>query len=303
MGLTRADLESSRFSQLIQERGLSPHVLSEAELQASIAATLQQHPPDADVWIFAYGSLIWNPIFRFVDRRIGTIYGWHRQFCMWTPIGRGTPENPGLVLGLERGGSCQGFAYRIAAADVASELLLIWRREMIVGSYIPRWVRVRGLGGVEEVEAIAFVINRHHRAYTGKLPPAVIVEHIATASGMLGSCADYLMQTIEGLTAAGIRDQYLTRLRDRVIVVQQSRGLPEAEQPQPALSKAEQPEAGQPEVPIAASASDPLPSIYSPEEADRLSSTLAVAQDLVIPAPGSDEQDAKTPPQRHDQIR
>jgi len=193
--------------------------LSEAELQASLSNTLQQQQPDSDVWLFAYGSLIWNPVFTFVERRMGMIYGFHRRFCLWVPAGRGTPENPGLVLGLDRGGSCRGIAFRIAAADVSSELLLVWRREMIVGSYVPRWVRVED--GEHGFKAITFAINRQHRRYAGELSQETTVNSIATASGHLGSCADYLMQTVNGLLSVGIKDKHLLLLRDQVMARQQ----------------------------------------------------------------------------------
>lgn len=214
MSLTRSDLESRSVQQRILQSGRGVNFLSEAQLQESMGETLRQQKPDSDVWIFAYGSLIWNPIFKFVEQRVGTIYGWHRRFCLWVPQGRGTPDNPGLVLGLDRGGSCRGIAYRIAASDVPSELLLLWRREMVVGCYIPRWVRV--FDGTQQLEAIAFVINRRHRAYTGNISLETTVNSIATASGELGSCADYLMQTVNKLMSVGIKDKQLLRLRDRV---------------------------------------------------------------------------------------
>lgn len=218
MSLTRSDLESRRLQQLILQSGGGVNFLSEAQLQESIRQTLKQLEPSSDVWIFAYGSLIWNPIFRFVEQRVGTIYGWHRRFCLRVPRGRGTPENPGLVLGLDYGGSCRGIVYRIAAADVPSELLLLWRREMIVGSYIPRWVRV--FDGTQKLEAIAFVINRSHRAYAGNISLETTVKSIATATGELGSCADYLMHTVNGLMTASIQDKQLLQLRDRVLALQ-----------------------------------------------------------------------------------
>lgn len=218
MSLTRSDLEERRLQQTILQSGRKVNVLSEAQLQESMRETLKQQKPDSDVWIFAYGSLIWNPIFNFVEQRVGTIYGWHRRFCLWVPQGRGTPDNPGLVLGLDRGGSCRGIAYRIAATDVSLELPLLWRREMVVGCYIPHWVRV--FDGKQQLEAIAFVINRRHRAYTGNISEETTVNSIATASGELGSCAEYLMQTVNGLMTAGIKDKPLLRLRDRVVARQ-----------------------------------------------------------------------------------
>lgn len=216
MSLTRAYLESGLLQEMILQSGLGLTVLSEAQLQASILETLKRQKPDSDVWLFAYGSLIWNPIFHFVEYRVGTIYGWHRRFCLWTPIGRGTPDHPGLVLGLDRGGSCRGIVYRIAAANV-SELLLVWRREMVVGSYIPRWVKV--FNGEQEIEAIAFTVNRQHSSYAGNISLETTVESIATAAGDLGSSADYLSQTVDGLISVGIKDKQLLLLRDRVLKI------------------------------------------------------------------------------------
>jgi cation transport protein ChaC len=222
MALTRTSLESGLLQKMILQSGLGLYVLSEVELQASVLETLKRQKPDSDVWLFAYGSLIWNPIFHFVECRVGKIYGWHRRFCLWTPVGRGTPDHPGLVLGLDRGGSCRGIAFRIAAADVLSELLLVWRREMIVGSYIPRWVRV--FDGKQAVEAIAFAVNRQHPSYADNISLETTVDSIATASGQLGSAAEYLIQTVDGLITVGIKDKQLLLLRDRVLAKQQTSG-------------------------------------------------------------------------------
>lgn len=219
MTLTRIDLESSRLQAIILQAGLGLQILTEAQLQQSIDKTLQQCL-ESDVWIFAYGSLIWNPIIRFNKRCVGTVYGWHRRFCLWTPVGRGTPDNPGLVLGLDRGGSCRGVVYQVAAIDVATELQLLWRREMVAGTYVPRWVKV--FNGEQVVQAIAFVINRQHSLYTGSLPLETMIESLATAGGQLGSCADYLLQTIDGLAMVGIKDETLLLLRDQVIARQRS---------------------------------------------------------------------------------
>lgn len=218
MSLTRADLESSRLHNMIRQSGLAMQVLSESQLKESIRVTLNSHKPNTDVWLFAYGSLIWNPAFKFTERRVGTVYGWHRRFCLRAPVGRGTPDRPGLVLGLDCGGSCRGVVYRIAAADVESELLLLWRREMVIGSYIPRWVKV--VDGTDEVMAIAFIINRHHPDYAGKMSFETTVNTIATAKGELGSSAEYLMQTVKGLETVGIEDKQLLRLHESVLAQQ-----------------------------------------------------------------------------------
>lgn len=217
MSLTRADLENRRLQQLISQANLGLHVLSEAELQASIAATLGQNP-GAPVWVFAYGSLIWNPVIDYVERQVGLVHGFHRRFCLWTPLGRGTPENPGLMLGLDRGGCCRGIVYQIDSALLHRELLLLWRREMVVASYIPRWVKVMTPSG--PLLAIAFLIDRSRDSYAGNLDQAATVRHLATAQGALGTAADYLHQTIAALAQAGIHDRGLLLLQNQVTAYQ-----------------------------------------------------------------------------------
>ena len=96
--------------------------------------------PDQDVWVFGYGSLMWNPAFHHVELRPARLHGWHRSFCLWNTFGRGSPEKPGLMLALQPGGACAGVALRIAADAVPSELGVLWNREMLTGAYLPRWV-------------------------------------------------------------------------------------------------------------------------------------------------------------------
>jgi glutathione-specific gamma-glutamylcyclotransferase len=211
MSLTRSALESCYLQSLAAQSGTGLTVWSDAELEHSIQQTLAAQPNPIEVCIFAYGSLIWNPCFRWLESAPAKLYGWHRTFCLWAPIGRGTPENPGLVLGLERGGSCHGLVFRLASTNLISELLLMWRREMVVGSYIPRWVRL--WQGERFCNAIAFTVNPSHSCYTGSLTSEQIVRTLATASGDIGSSADYLQQTLEGLRQHGIHDQRLTLLQ------------------------------------------------------------------------------------------
>jgi cation transport protein ChaC len=208
VSLTREALREGWLQRLITAGG--GKALSEAELQASRQAILASHPLGEDVWLFAYGSLIWNPAFLFAERRLGTVHGLHRRFCLWTNLGRGTPERPGLVLGLDRGGRCRGVLYRIEAADAEHELSLIWRREMVTGAYRPRWVRA--LSETDPVRCLAFVINRRHERYTGPLQEGDVIRTIATAAGALGSCADYLFSTTAHLEQLGIADAALERL-------------------------------------------------------------------------------------------
>jgi len=213
--LTRDSIKSGAVHQLIAELGIEMRVLSEDELAASLEATLAGVDLSAGVWLFGYGSLIWNPAFHFTDRLVGRIYGWHRRFCLWTQLGRGCPERPGLVLGLERGGSCQGVLFHIAPGAVEEELMIVWRREMLSGAYQPRWVDAHTKVG--RVPAIAFVIDQTHERYARALTDAEIAETIATARGFLGACADYLVNTIDHLAELGIRDRQLERLRQQVL--------------------------------------------------------------------------------------
>jgi cation transport protein ChaC len=209
MLLTRENLLAGELQKLMaQVEGV--RALTETELQASRAAVLRRHPPDQDLWLFAYGSLIWNPAFHFAERRIARLHGYHRRYCLWTWLGRGTRERPGLMLGLDRGGSCAGVAYRIAAQSVETELDVIWRREMMTGSYAPTWVRLRTAEG--PVEAVAFVINHAHERYAERLNEAEVAAVVAIAEGRLGACRDYLFNTVDHLRELGLRDRGLERV-------------------------------------------------------------------------------------------
>ncbi len=222
MSLTREDLENGLMRQLFSRSRHTLRCLTEAELEASIRCVLSAHAPHADVWVFGYGSLVWNPLFHHVERRTATLRGFHRRFCLWSLMGRGTPENPGLVLGLDRGGICRGIAYRIAGKHAAEELRLLWRREMLVASYCPRWVKLETAahgapkGHRVAVRALAFVVNRAHPNYAGRLPADAVVKSLASACGHIGPAADYLFKTVEALAAHGIHDAHLEELRGRI---------------------------------------------------------------------------------------
>jgi glutathione-specific gamma-glutamylcyclotransferase len=214
MPLTRADLENDILRKNIRRSHPEVKVLTDAEQEASIQGLLEHHPRGADVWLFGYGSLMWNPAMHYAERRPGMVHGWHRRFCLWLEGGRGTPENPGLMLALERGGRCAGMLFRIPAAEARHELLLPWRRELFTGAYQSRWVTAITADG--PVRAATFVANRAHNRYAGRLDEALVATHLATATGSLGSCLAYLVETLEALEAAGLRDHSLERLRKLV---------------------------------------------------------------------------------------
>jgi cation transport protein ChaC len=187
---------------------------TDAERSEQVQAILERAPRPGRIWVFAFGSLIWNPAFHFVERRTARIYGFHRRFCLWSRAGRGSPERPGLMLSLESGGSCSGVAYRLERREAATELDVLWRREMFTMSYRPLWTMARTSKGPEPV--IAFAANREHERYVPGLGDEVIARYLATGAGPMGRCCDYLFDTVAHLRQLGIRDRRLESLEARV---------------------------------------------------------------------------------------
>ena len=215
--LTRETLlDGSIREYILRDPALRRLVLPDAERMQSLRATLARAPTQGDVWVFGYGSLIWNPAFHYVEKRIARVHGYHRRFCLWTQLGRGSAENPGLMLGLESGGACRGVIFRIAAEAVETELDILWRREMFTGAYCPTWISAHNHG--ESVPAVTFVINRENKRYAGRLSDEKIVRHIATAEGPMGPCRDYLFETVRHLAELGIRDRRLEAMAGKVRV-------------------------------------------------------------------------------------
>ncbi len=208
--LSRRDLEENRMRDLYAAVVDPSHAFSDEQLSRSLNETLAAKPKGAGWWVFAYGSLLWNPLFPVAEMRPARLGGLHRRFCLWSLASRGTRECPGLVLGLDRGGACRGVAMRLPAMLARDELHLLWRREMVVGSYRPRWVQIDA--GGREVIALTFVVRRDHRQYAGRLPLADQVKVLGTACGAFGSSLDYLERTRVALVAHGIVDPYLERL-------------------------------------------------------------------------------------------
>jgi glutathione-specific gamma-glutamylcyclotransferase len=166
------------------------------------------------VWIFAYGSLMWNPEMPFAERRPALLRGWHRSFCLYSRDYRGTPERPGLVLGLDRGGSCRGIAYRLPADGLGPAIDRVWAREMAGEVYRMRPVAVVTTQG--RIGAYAFVVRRDRPDYAGRLSPEEVARIIAVAVGGRGTDRDYLANTVHHLEELGIDDGPLHRLHDRV---------------------------------------------------------------------------------------
>jgi cation transport protein ChaC len=195
---------------------LGPDVplMSDAERNAQVRTMMASAPKPGRIWVFAFGSLIWNPAFHFAERRVARIHGFHRKFCLWSRAGRGSPERPGLMLSLESGGSCTGVAYRLAPGTEATELDVLWRREMFTMAYRPVWTQARTPQGTEPV--IAFSANRLHERYIPDLDEQTVAHHLATGAGPLGRCCDYLFETTAHLRELGIRDRRLETLENAV---------------------------------------------------------------------------------------
>jgi cation transport protein ChaC len=183
---------------------------SEAEMASLLEKTLAEHDPATDLHVFGYGSLIWNPAFHFIDSQPALLRGLHRRFCLKMMSGRGTRERPGLMLALDFGGACKGVVFRNAARAVREELGILWRREMYGGAYNARWITVRTAAG--PARAITFVINRKHPRYMPELSVPEMAAIIATACGEIGSCREYLENTVRHLDTLGLRDRGLERI-------------------------------------------------------------------------------------------
>jgi cation transport protein ChaC len=222
--LTREAIQSGELRRKMQAHaaraGETFIVNSEEALTASRQSMFENGKPEGDVWLFGYGSLIWNPAIEYAASTAMTIYGYHRRFCLWSNMGRGSPEQPGLMLGLDRGGACRGLGFRIPQQIAERELDIIWRREMVSDSYRPTWLKGRDEHG-KPIQAIGFTVRRDHDRYTGPVAEESMAEIIAKAHGFLGPCAEYLINTVEHLNAMSMPDKSLQRLYDLVIARQQ----------------------------------------------------------------------------------
>ncbi len=186
--------------------------LEDAEFDA-LAHRLLAGNGFAPFWVFAYGSLIWRPAFEHVDARPCIAHGWHRSFCLGLLNWRATPDQPGLMLALARGGACAGVAYRMPDDDPHGRMLRLLKREMAYHVDVPwlRWLTVRANG--ETFRALAFYCAPPQDDDLVHLPVDEQATRIARAVGHAGSCAEYLRNTVEHLEALGIRDRYLWRLQ------------------------------------------------------------------------------------------
>ena len=165
----------------------------------------------ADLWVFGYGSLMWRPGFPYLERRHAHLFGYHRWLCVLSHVHRGTPEKPGLVLGLDRGGRCHGVAFRVAAEEAEATIRYLREREQVTAVYLERRLPLQ-LDDGRRVTALAYVVDRRHPQYAGRLPEADLLRLVRQGHGVSGANPDYVRSTHEHLAAMGVADPVLTRL-------------------------------------------------------------------------------------------
>ena len=216
----------ARVTHAVADAGPPPGMvlMQDADYDDWVARVLASRPAlDGPVRLFAYGSLIWKPEIPHVAETEGTARGWHRSFCFRMPRFRGTPERPGLMMALDRGGSCRGLLLTLPEADLAGQFHRLFRREFTVKpiNSAPRWISVDAADGA--LPALAFVMNRASPLYVGRLPDAEVAGVLATACGHVGSSAEYLANTVSHLEARGIHDSRLWRLQKLVAAAIEAR--------------------------------------------------------------------------------
>jgi len=167
----------------------------------------------ADLWVFGYGSLIWRPGFEFIERVPARLIGEHRALCVYSFVHRGTPEKPGLVLGLDRGGACRGVAFRVAEKDRAATIAYLRAREQVTSVYreVTRSVWLENEAR-QRVSALVYVVDRGHVQYAGRLSLAEQLRHVLQGHGQSGGNRDYVLTTVKAIEAEGFRDEQLHHL-------------------------------------------------------------------------------------------
>lgn len=176
-----------------------------------------------NLWVFGYGSLMWRPGFAFLERRDARLVGAHRALCVYSFVHRGTPERPGLVLGLDRGGNCRGLAYRVAAAKRAETIDYLRAREQVTMVYREAWRRVwLDDDPQQSVRALCFMVDRGHEQFAGRLTLDQQLRHVRQGHGRSGNNRDYVLETVGALERLGFRDRELHLLAERLKGIHQS---------------------------------------------------------------------------------
>ncbi len=168
-----------------------------------------------DFWVFGYGSLMWRPGFAHVETRKARLHGYRRSLCVYSHVHRGTPDRPGLVLGLDRGGSCVGLAFRVPGELKEEVVAYLRERELVTHVYLERQVAVRLEAG-PDVGALTYVVDRAHGQYAGGIDVEHAVRQVSGSVGQSGRNEEYVLNTVEHLQALGIRDHWLESVARRI---------------------------------------------------------------------------------------
>jgi glutathione-specific gamma-glutamylcyclotransferase len=171
--------------------------------------------PRGDLWVFGYGSLMWSPDFPFAERKAGRVHGYHRSLCILSSRYRGTPDKPGLVMGLCPGGSCRGMAFRVQARQAKEVMDTLWKREMLNKVYTPKFVPVSL--GAQRVHALAFIADTKHRQFVDELDVDGRAKLVAQGVGQRGRCVDYIRNTLDHMRELGVHDPHLTQILETAL--------------------------------------------------------------------------------------
>lgn len=220
--INRESLLNGDMQRLAESRpgliNLMPDDVREKLVRDTIAAA----PDKSEFRVFAYGSLIWNPAIEIESIYKCSIEGYHRSFCFWTVLGRGSEDQPGLMMGLESGGCCDGVAYSIAPEKLETELDLLFRREMMSYVYKPTWVKAKYQDKNLNIgdDMLTFVVDPENDRFCGDIDEQTIIKSLALAEGPIGRNCDYLFQLVEHLQRLGFEDPQMTDLARKVSAYQ-----------------------------------------------------------------------------------
>lgn len=179
--------------------------------------------PKGDLWVFGYGSLMWSPGFSYKEKALGRVHGYHRALCILSTRYRGTKRKPGLVMGLCRGGSCWGMAFRVHALRVRDALSRLWQREMPRRVYAPRLLQVELVSG-RRVRALAFLADPDNPAYVRELDLHGRARLVAQGIGQRGPCVDYIRNTLDHMRGVGVTDPHLERILHAALALRGGNG-------------------------------------------------------------------------------
>jgi cation transport protein ChaC len=209
--LTKDNISKGHLGDKIKSISGSDKVLTTEELLQARRKIIPDKGIGEDIYIFAYGSLLWNPTVDYEDEFLAKVYGFHRSFCMKTYLGRGSFKKPGLMLGLDKGGSCRGSAFKLRNSEAIKNIDILFRREMVTGAYKPKLLKTILVNG-RKVLSLAFTVDKKHKNYFQDKEIQTKAKMISNAHGFLGTCEEYFQNTLESLSELNIVDSEMTAI-------------------------------------------------------------------------------------------